>query len=71
MAEFVVIKTLMEGVSDNDKYYTTELGANILLWITDLVRTIAAQGLQCPSGKIQIDKNRLSLSGVSLGGAGT
>ena len=54
MAEFVVISPLMEGVSDNDKYYTTELGANILLWITDLVRTIAAQGLQCPSGKIPI-----------------
>lgn len=67
MQEFVVISPLLPGFKDCDAYFDNALGSHVLAWLLELTNFVA-KGWRGPDGFI-VDKDRVIVSGVSLGGA--
>jgi len=67
---FVVISPIM-GLTDRDAYFNTEKGQDAITWVADLVRTLLHAGLADDWGQQWVDPDRVSVTGVSLGGGVT
>jgi len=65
---FVIVSPMLPGVKEKDAYFNNEKGEEMLSWCSQLV-ALVAQGLPGPDGVRRVDPDRVTLTGVSLGGA--
>lgn len=69
LAEFLLISPVMYGMKHQDAYFDTAHGEDAMLWVRELVWKLGIDGLPDPSGWPRLDRDRLAVTGVSLGGA--
>jgi len=70
-SNFVFVSPITKGVGERDAYLDTAVGENVLAWLSEVVRRLFSRGLPGPDGKLRVNPNALSVTGVSLGGAFT
>jgi len=71
MKRFVVSSPIVGLKSSKDVYFNTEKGQDAITWVADLVQTLLRWGLKDDRGQQWVDRDFVSITGMSLGGGVT
>uniref|UniRef100_A0A7S1PSZ5 Feruloyl esterase n=1 Tax=Alexandrium catenella TaxID=2925 RepID=A0A7S1PSZ5_ALECA len=66
MSQLAVVSPII-GLKDRDAYFDTEWGEGAIWWVSELIHTLAT-GLPDEHGMPRFDRDRIAVTGVSLGG---